>query len=72
MCRSQLLCFPQHPDTVLSIVMSNPIYFNGLFFNNFLFVYAHSNFTSSLCEGRVDFSVLFYIVTKFCSHAEVT
>lgn len=59
--------FPQHPDTVLSSVICNPIYFSGLCFNNFLFGYAYSNFTDSLCEGRVDFSVLFYIVKKFCN-----
>lgn len=58
--------FPQHPDTVLSSVICNLICFSGLCFNNFLFVYAYSNFTNGLHEGRVDFSLLIYIITKFC------
>jgi hypothetical protein len=36
-----------------------------LLFNNFLFVYAYCNFTNTLREGAVDFSVRFYTVTNF-------
>ena len=45
-------------------VIIDPIHFSGIFFSNFQFVYAYRNFTDSLHDGRVDFSVLFYIVTN--------
>jgi hypothetical protein len=46
-------------------VIFNPLYFRELFFNHFLFVYAYSNFSNSLREGRVDIPVMFYVVTNF-------
>jgi hypothetical protein len=48
-----------------SNVICNPLYFRELFFNNFLFVYAYSNFTNILREGRAYFSLRFYAVTNF-------
>jgi hypothetical protein len=48
----------------VSGVIRGTIYFSGLFFNNFPFVYACSNFTNSLREGRVESSVLFYVVAN--------
>jgi hypothetical protein len=49
----------------VSSVICDPAYFNELCLNNFLFVYAYSNCSNSSREGRLDFSILFYIVTNF-------
>jgi hypothetical protein len=49
----------------VSNVICNRVYLSELLFNNFLFVYAYSNFTNSLREGRVGFSVLLHNVTNF-------
>jgi len=48
-----------------SSVTCNFTYFSGLLFNHFLLVYAVSNFTNILREGRVEFSLLFYTVANF-------
>jgi hypothetical protein len=53
----------QHFCKVCSVIR-DPLYFSGLFFNNLQFVCAFSNFTNSLFEGRLDSSVVFYIVTN--------
>lgn len=49
----------------VSSVICEPAFFSGLCFNNFLFVYAYSNCSNSLREGRAEFSVLLYDVTNF-------
>jgi hypothetical protein len=65
LCKTDMLCFLY--DLTLFYKLSNVIftavYFRELFFNNFLFVYAYINFTNSLHEGSVSFSVPFYTVT---------
>jgi len=38
------------------------LYISGLYFNDFLFVYAYSSITNSLHEGRMDSPVLVYTV----------
>ena len=49
----------------MSSVICDYIYFRELFFNNFPFVYAYSNSSNTLSEGKVDFSVMFCTVTNF-------
>ena len=67
LCQSHLLCFPQRPYSVCkaSSVTCNFTYFSGLFFNNFMRVYAYRNFTNSLREGKAYFSVLLCTFTNF-------
>jgi hypothetical protein len=67
-CASHSCCVVVNALTLVctvSDVIFNPLYFRELFFNNFLFVYAYSNFTNSLRKARVDFCLLFYRVTNF-------
>jgi hypothetical protein len=67
-CASHSCCVVLNALTLFckaSNAIFNPLYLSELFFNNSMFVYAHSNFTNRLREGRVDFSLLIYTVTNF-------
>jgi hypothetical protein len=67
-CESHSCCVVLYALTLFSKVSNmvfNLLYFREPFFNNFLFLYAYSNFTNSLREGRVDFSLPLYRVTNF-------